>query len=55
MSDVRQSDAAVEPFVRVVVTDTDLEFNCLHKFPFLAFFEHVVDVLLEEVGVNLGH
>ena len=55
MGHVGQTDAAVESLVGVVVADTDLELHRLHELSLLAFLEHVVDVLLQEVGVNLGH
>jgi len=52
---VGETDAAIEPLVGVVVSDADLELDGFGEFALLAFCEHVVDALLEEVGVNFAH
>jgi hypothetical protein len=55
VSKMGQTDATIEPFIGIVVSDTNLDLNGFSEFTLLAFFEHVMDGLLEEVGVNFAH
>ena len=54
-SSVGKSDGSIESFFGVVVTETDLEFNGFHKLSLFAFGDHLIDGLLHEITVDLGH
>jgi hypothetical protein len=52
---VGQSHVAIKPFVGIVVTETDLQLDCLFELSLLAVLQHFPDGLLQELRVNLAH
>jgi hypothetical protein len=52
---VGKTDRAVETFIGIVISEADLEFDCLHKLALLAGGEQISDSLLQEVRVDFTH
>ena len=50
-----ESDGAIESFIGVVVSESDLEFNSLQKLPLFACGDHLIDWFLQKVTIDLAH
>ena len=50
-----KSHHTVESFVRIVIAETDLQFNGFKELALFASGDQFVDGLLEEVRVNFAH
>ena len=55
IGDMGKSDGSVESFVWIVVSHTDLEFDCFEELSLLFLGQKVVDGLLQEVCIDLTH
>ena len=52
---MRKSDRSIESFVGIIISEADLEFNCLEELSLLSGSQELVDCLLEEISVDLTH
>lgn len=50
-----ETDCAGEPFFRIIVSETDLQFDSLNKLSLLSFSNQFADGFLQELGIDLGH
>ena len=50
-----ETDSAGEPFFRIIVSETDLQFDSLNKLSLLSFSNQFADGFLQELSIDLGH
>lgn len=55
VDNVGKSDTAGEPLFGIVISETDLQFHGFEEFSFLSVGKHLIDGLLQEFRVDLGH
>lgn len=52
---MRETDCSVEPFIGIIISETDLQFDGLDKLTLLAGGQQLGNSLLQEVGVDFTH
>ena len=52
---MRKTDGSVESFIGIVISETDLQFDCLDELALLAGGQQFADGLLQEVRVDFTH
>lgn len=55
MGEIGEPDGAIESFVGIVVSESDLKFDGLQKLPLFAGGDHLVDRFLQKVTIDLAH
>ncbi len=50
-----ETDGAVETLIGIVISEADLELDCLHELALLAGGQQLSDSLLQEVRVDFTH
>lgn len=52
---MRETNGSIESFVGIVISETDLKFNCLNELTLLASCNKFADGLLEELRADFTH
>ena len=55
VGEMREPDRAIESFIGVIVSETNLKFNSLQKLPLFACGDHLIDRFLHKVTIDLAH